>query len=310
MIKTKKGYTKLKGKIWGINRAEIKKNDYTSKLGFGLQTAKDNSIFVNLEAWNNSKNVAIMRDGQFTLIPFAEKDNLLEGDKLLGVTMKYSEDMNNITLVDIEALPEIKNNFKDGQTVFIKCNIQADDYTKGFKNNIQQIYISSEELDFKSDDFTETNDSTVEVILLDKSDAKNGIIIVGATDSRDKLVEIELTLKDEDVINFFTSTAKKGDLLKLQLKMVHKPKYKKVDDDTQEQKEDSKPSLIKGKIQTKHNNFKFVQDGHEDYIEVIDCLSREEQKYSSSEIQEALYGDNSGIVENENSNDDEEDLPF
>lgn len=284
MLKETKGYTKLRGKIWGLNKKEIFSNDYTKDLSFGLNTSKDNSVFVGINTFKESKDVYVkLEDGSIKAVPFSQRKNLNENEKLIGVNIKSEGQESTITLCELDALEYIKKNFKDGQSVFIKCTNKVDAYRKSLKTQIQQIYVTDEPIEFDSETYREVNDIVQEVVMLDKDNAENCEITVAVVDKNFNVVELTLRLaNDEDVIEFFKS-CKKGDLLKVAGRMVRKPIYK---DGQSEKAPSHKTSLIKGRNLGGTNYAKRAIDGYEEYIEIYDVESREERKYSREDFAE------------------------
>lgn len=282
MLKETKGYTNLRGKIWGLNKKEIYDSEYSRELSFGINTSKDNALFVGINTFKNVKNVYVRsEDGKVEAVPFLQRNNLAEGQKLIGVNIKSENDESTVTLCELDALKYIKDNFKDGMSIFVKCTNRIDAYRKGIKPQIQQIYMTNEPIDFDVEDFEEGNKFVQEVIMIDKDNIDNCEINVAVVDRNLNIIEMPLKLSnEEEVINFF-KTCKKGDLIKVVGKMVRKPIYEDTDDDTQ-----AKVSLIKKKS-LGGNYGKKVAKGYDEYFEVYDVESREEKKYSREDFEEA-----------------------
>jgi len=118
-----KGYLRVKGKIWSLNNKEAKEFDSIKSLSFGIQTSKDNSLFLQVGEWKNTKlNVKIKAEG-----------------------MTEVEEIN-----EQEAINVIKELFKDGDSVYVNMRAEVDTYRKTIKYLVNKIYIEKEPIDFES----------------------------------------------------------------------------------------------------------------------------------------------------------------
>lgn len=246
-----KGYLTVKGKIWSLNNKEPLENSATKFLSFGIQTSKDNSFFLQIGEWKNT-----------TL-------NI----KIKGLDMQEVEELN-----EQDAIDKIKEVFKDGDSVFVNARVEVDTYRKSLRYLVNQIYLEKEPIDFDSPDFEETNELNQFVVITDKPADKK--VQVGMTTYKGEMIEQELQLNDSDVNDYFMENAKVGDLMKLIISVNRKPHY--ID-----QGEETERKTLKGKS-VKTGGKKI--DGYDEFLEVIDVdlEKNEKQKYTRSEIREAI----------------------
>ncbi len=270
-----RGYIKLRGKIWRLNNSKPYDNGTIRTLSFGLQTNKDNSLFLQVGEWKNTKlNVKYKASG-----------------------MEKTEEVNEQVAID-----DIMENFKDGDSVFVNCRVVVDKYKNTIKFVVSQIYIENEELKFDSEEFEETNSLMQPVVVIEKPNDKG--IKVGLANYQGQMIEQQFTYSDGEIKEYFIENIKVGDLLKLECQVIRKPKYV-------ETKGDDKPrKTLKGKV---IENKKQTKDGYEEFIQIIDVdLDKlEKQKYSRSDIQAALelqIGKKDNVLETTEI--DDNDLPY
>lgn len=279
-----KGYTGLHGKIWGLNNKEAKDNGTTRYISFGLQTAKDNSIFIQVGKFKDTKlNV-----------------------KMKNADTEKAEEYNEADAVDV-----IKTMFKDGDSVYVNLRNEVNTYGKKIDLMISQIYIEKDLIDFNTDEFEERNEMHQTVVILETP--KKDIVKVGVADFKGAMIEQELRLTDEDVKNYFLENAKKGDLMRLTLRVVRKPIYEDGEATVSNTKE---RKTLKGKVVGGNNSgyTKRKVSSYEEYLEVtdVDVEKTEKKKYTTEEITNAL---DLATVKKESTKatkptEDEDDLPY
>lgn len=280
-----KGYLRLKGVIWGLNSKEPFTNDYKRSLSFKLNTSKENSLFLNIGGWKNtSLNVKIKGEG-----------------------MDKPEEVN-----EQDAIDRIKELFKDGDSVYVNCRADINTYNKRIDYIVNQIYLEKEKIDFNSEDFEEINELVMPIVIIDKP--KNGTANAGVVDYRGNMVELKLSLTDEDVNGYFLENVKVGDLLKPTMQIVNKPNYVDGAEEVPVRK------TLKGKMISEGSSARRKQDGYISKIEVVDLDvdKTESRKYSREEIRQALEGQPVASKNNqveiktkaESTTEVEEELPF
>ena len=279
-----KGYFSTKGKIWKLNNNEGHENPTGTmrSLSFAVQTQKDNTIYVQVGKWANSK---------------------------LNVKIK-GKDMENVEQInEQDAINKMKDLFKDGDSVYISCRSDVNTYKEGRLDLlVNQIYLSDKEINFDDEDFKETNRLTQKVVIIERPEGDR--VKVAIVDYSGKAIEQELRMYDEDIKEYFADNIKVGDELSLTLRVVNKPIY---DNSSSESKEIK--TLKKGVIKTEGKS-KGRITGHESYLEIVDVEldNIEKKKYERSEIRETLEnskyipsGDNNS---NESTDEDDDSMPF
>lgn len=270
-----KGYLRLEGKIWGLSNKEPYANDLKRSLSFGLQTAKDNSLFVQVGDWKNSTlNTKVKID------PNGEVEELNEQD----------------------AIDKIKANFKDGESVYINCRVDVNTYRKKIDYLIGDIYKKSDVIDFDSSEFTEVNELVQSVVVSEKPEGST--VKLGVANYKGAMVELEAKLNDADVKDYFIENVKLGDLMKITMRVVRMPIY-------EDKGEVTERKTLKGKvIKSGGKNI----TGYDEFIEVVDVdpAKTTREKYDRNDITEALaLAEFKKNTDNSDKKDtDEEDMPY
>lgn len=285
-----KGYCSLKGKIWGLNNKEPKDiNAAKRNISFGLQLSADNSIFVQLGDWKNTKlNVKLRGEGMTEITEINEQ----------------------------EAVDRIKEFFKDGDSVYINARPSINTFRKSIDILANQIYIEKEPLDFKAEDFEATNFLNQTVIVTEKP--SNRKAKVGLTTYQGEMIEQEVRLSDDIVNDYFVENVKVGDVLRLTIGVNRIANYVEG--------ESSSPTKERTTLKGRHvgggnTNTRKVLDKNNPYTEFleivdVDVEQTEKQKYTRDDIREALEkAENRDyskkvITETNNTKIEEEDLPY
>lgn len=254
-IEQTKGYLRVEGKIFGLNNKEAKEpNKAMRNLQFSVKTSKDNSIRVQVGQWRSSKlNVKIKAEGMEETIEVNEQ----------------------------EAISKIKELFKDGDSVYINCRVESNRFFKSLDPIVSQIYIKKEAIDFESDEFEEVNEINQSIIITEKP--SNGIVTGMVVNFNGEGTELELNTTDTDVNDYFIENARVGDLFKVTIYPINKPKYVEGSSD-----EGGARKTLKGKKIEKSGDRKF--DGYENKLEIVDVdiEKTEKAKYDRSDIRAAL----------------------
>lgn len=249
-----KGYFSVKGKIWSLNNKEAKDFGLTRNLSFGIQTSKDNSLFLQVGEWKNTTlNIKVKGEGMTDVLEVNEQD----------------------------AIEKIKEVFKDGDSVFINARSEVDTYRKKVKFLVNQIYIEKEPIDFDSPDFVEVNELNQTIIITDKP--MNKTVKVGLTTYKGEMIEQKLKLSDDDINDYFMENVKVGDVMKVSISVNRKPNYI-----TNE--EGSERKTLKGKSIKSGKRVIDKTNPYTEFMEIIDVdlEKTEKQKYEKKEIRESL----------------------
>lgn len=276
-MKELKGFYKTEGKLWFLNNKKAYENGFIRSLSFGIQTSKDNSVFVQIGEWKNTK---------------------------LNVKIKGS-DQELIELNEQEAIEKIQEVFKDGDSVYINMRSEIDIYNNKLKFLVNQMYVKTDPIDFDSPDFVEVNELNQSVVITEK--ANNRSVKVGMVNYQGKILEQQLTLTDNDV-NDYMADAKVGDVMRLTISVNRKPNYV----DVAAEEDQSTRKTLKGKSIS--SGGKRAIDGYVESLDVVDVdvTETEKAKYDKKEIRQTL--EDSVIVKKEtvvdDSEIDEDSMPF
>jgi hypothetical protein len=260
-IEQTRGYLRLEGKIWGLNNKEPFANSYKRNLSFGLQSNKANTNYVQVGDWINSKlNVKVKADPEGEVVELGEQ----------------------------EAIGFIKENFKDGDSVYINIRADVDTYHKKLNWIVSQIYKKSEPIDFNSEGFEEVNELNQAIVITEK--ASDGKVKVGVTTYKGEMIELDLSLEDEVVKKYIEENAKVGDLMHVTILVDNRPIY---EEGTVENTNPTKErTTLKGKKVGGNNNSnsnrKIKERNLVFSIVDIDTEKNEKGRYTREEIREAL----------------------
>lgn len=256
-----KGYWRLEGKIWGLNNKNPYENDFRRSLSFGIQSSTTNSNYVQVGDWKNSK---------------------------LNVKVKADANEKEITeLNEQDAIDFIKQNFKDGDCVYINCRADVDTYNKRLNYIISQIYKKTEEIDFKSDDFKETNKLQQSAVIIEKATDK--VAKVGVTNYKGEMIELDLVIEDDIIKDYMIENAKVGDLMHLSIIVDNRPIYEEsvTSNSSSEERTTLKGKKIGGNNNS--NNSKRIKERNLVLVlDDIDNKKTESKKYERQEIRDAL----------------------
>ena len=271
-IEETKGFLAIRGKIFGLDNKEAFENDYKRSLSFGINTSKDNGIFVTVGGWKNSA---------------------------LTVNVKGEGMEKAVKVTEQEAIDEIQGLFKNGDSVFIGLRADINTYSKRIDYVINKIFIADEEIDFDASDFEEKNELTIPAIITEKLKADKQKVIF--TTYKGEPLEQELTIEDQDIKGFFDKEVKVGDVVPVILQVVKKPIYEEVEETKEDKPVEKARTTFKGKsvggTQQKKRG-KIV--GNIDLLVIVDI---DTEKIKKSEYKVADLG----LEKTDNSSDD---MPF
>jgi hypothetical protein len=193
MANTKHGLPQTKGffKLRGIATGTVRENAFKHRefdnggernaFSFGVQTAPESTVFVNVEGYKNDKVYLFKRSevkgqkGDQKVVDWAKRyDFVNDGFAPMGVAvgLETNDEGKNITttLLDFDAAKKVRQELEDDFPIFVRGDIEF----SSFKNDngevrrnkkfvVKNIY-NSKAIDFESDDFTETADFKQKII--------------------------------------------------------------------------------------------------------------------------------------------------
>lgn len=180
-----KGEFKVSGLATGTNKGDkffenklTKSKSQMNLLNFGVETKKDSTVYISLNGLVKDEVVFYKKaekkgeKGQTKKIKWAERYKFAEeGYKLIGINIGVIKTVNdkgqqvndNKMLAEFDACKQIAENLKDGQSVFVRGNIDF----SSFKNDKGEVrrnikFVPSQvslakDVDFESEDFKEVN---------------------------------------------------------------------------------------------------------------------------------------------------------
>jgi hypothetical protein len=258
------GYLTQKGKIWGLNNKDPRENSATRSLSFGLNTAKDHSLFLEIGEWKNTT---------------------------LAIKVKGADMTEPLELNEQDAIAKVQELFKDGDSVFINARAEVDTFRKNIKYLVNQIYIEKEPIDFEAVGFKETNNLNQSIVIIEKPSDRS--VKVGVVNFKGEMLEQELKLSDDMVNDYFNENANVGDLLRVTISDIRKPNY--VEQEVEQVVTGTQRKTLKGKIigsggKSKSRRAIDKLNPYTEILEVtdVDVDKTEKQKYKRQDIREAL----------------------
>lgn len=164
-----RGIAKFKGEIVKLKEESIKDdfdNDRCKKISFSIKTSEGNEIPVGLFGYKGDEAMFFPQDGEnreVIRVPWEDRfEEREDGAKLIGVGIKAPGEKEVTTYTSYDAVNEIFNKFKNGDQVFIQArtNPQSFEGQDGktvtrMDFDIQKIFVTKEEIDFKDEKFEE-----------------------------------------------------------------------------------------------------------------------------------------------------------
>lgn len=180
-----KGEYKISGLVTGTEKGDkfftektTKNNKKMNILSFGVETKEDSTVYNSLNGMVRDEVYFYKRPekgetkGSTKKVAWAERNTFKEeGYKLIGLNIGVTKKLNengeqvndNKTMTEFDATKHIADNLKDGQSVFVRGNIEYSSY----KNDKGEVSRSTKfvpkqvslckPVDFEKEDFEETN---------------------------------------------------------------------------------------------------------------------------------------------------------
>lgn len=309
-LKQTKGFANFKGIIGGldaIKKGDAKEFQYRDdeklkKMQFSIKTSDNNMHYVQLIQFKMGKSrdyayISRKNDetGNFETQKIAwEKRNepLTDGWRIIGVNIKANGDEESKSMVAEDAIEYIKDNFNDGDTVFIGADLTHSDWKDSVYHNydIKRMYIAKEDVDFESEDFEETSDFTEEIIFDSIVDVENeGFVKAYTVDYKKDKTEVQYVVRDKNVLNYFKETAKFGDLITVEGLVNNRVVYKYRD---AEEDEESDSVLVGRQTKSSKQKSKIREVEYEDKsLEIIGVAKNVEGAYDEKDLNIVNFGD-------------------
>lgn len=267
-----KGAFQLKAIVTGMEKDKAykeirtKSNREMRMLNFGATYEDDKTLYINLQGMEQenvyfSKRAEKKGDKPETAkVPWADRFTYnREGFRLIGknIGVKKKIDSEGKTvndkkvLTDFDACKEIKDNLKDGSSVFIRGNI---DYSSFVDNNgnkktstkliPNQVSLCAD-IDFNDEKFEKQNDFNQVIIFMgieqEKSDndkPTGRFIVLAKIVTYSNIEDVEFVIEDTSLANKFRKSLKPYNAIKVSGHMVASTQTETVDNDDEWGEED------------------------------------------------------------------------
>lgn len=270
-----KGAFQLKGIVFGMEKDTAFKEIKTKSgkpmrmLNFGASYLDGETLFVNLQGMEQ-ENVYFSKraekkgeKAETVKVPWADRFSYnREGFRLIGknIGVKKKVDSEGKTvndkkvLTDFDACKEVKENLKDGSSVFIRGNLDYSSFTddKGNKRTStklvpNQISLCSE-VNFDDEKFEKQNDFNQVIIFMgieqekDDNDKPTGrFIVLAKIVTYNNIEDVQFIIEDKALANKFNKSLKPYNAIKVSGHMISSTQTETVttDDDDNWGEEDS-----------------------------------------------------------------------
>ncbi len=233
-LKETKGYANFRGIISGLhnrrNGSSRIDESWGTKLVFFIKTSEHNSIPVELIQFNSQVGRPVFlssrnEDGSSEIkeIPWDQRHQKFDGWQLIGISVRGKDHDEVSHLVPLDAIDYILENFEDGDSVFVSCEINRSEVgdRKYTNYTIRRMYAANEVIDFEAEDFQEVTDFREEFVYDDffvdkrenKAFIKGNVINYG-----EKIVPVIYTVEletneDRAIVDYIDKNCSYGDVL-------------------------------------------------------------------------------------------------
>jgi len=320
-----KGTFTIKGKIDGLNSDYAVREGVTSTdkdykaLSFFVYTAPTNRVRVEMFGMEREVIYYSSKAKQSKRVPFENRDKVsLKGYQLMGVNINASGKKNDRkTLIEYDAVDYIREHFNDGDTVYIKGQLDFSEFEnqQGEKINKTSFRINSikkeEDIDFKDEDFTPHAFFKQDIVVNELME-EDGKLFIHAKIIKYKgdLADATFTV-DSQRLKKFTKTLKKnlkfGDWINVKGWIVSEEIEGEEEEDEVEDDDwgGESPDGMDNKYITEYIN--------ELQIVNVDKETYEPKKYSEEDLftkEEEDYGEDEDTDDDFDEDEDDDELPF
>ena len=235
MAKTKHGLQETKGlyQIRGVVSGTDKEKFYVEKktktdkdmrsVNFGVEIEPGKNIYLSMNGMPKKTVYFLSKDKDGKNITQEvewEKRAIFnkEGYSLIGVRLglKKDEDGKNIqtTLTEFDACEKIKENLKDGASVFSKGKIEFSSFISdnGIKRSVkfipQQISLCSKDIDFEDEEFEVVSNFNQQIIFMGIEKKESVFVVSAKIVTYSSIEDAEFIIKDEKLAKTFKQKLK------------------------------------------------------------------------------------------------------
>lgn len=268
-----KGAFQLKGVVSGMQKDTAFKEIKTKSgrpmrmVNFGTSYANGETLYVNLQGMEQENVYFSKRSekkgekGEIVKVPWTDRFSYnREGFRLIGknIGVKKKIDSEGKTvndkkiLTDFDACKEVKENLKDGASVFIRGNLDYSSFTddKGNKKTStklipNQISLCSE-INFDDEKFEKQNDFNQVIIFMgieqekdDKEKPTGRFIVLAKIVTYNNIEDVQFIIEDKALANKFKKSLSPYNAIKVSGHMVSFVQTETVEDDDDWGEEDA-----------------------------------------------------------------------
>ncbi len=268
-----KGAFQLKGVVSGMQKDTAFKEIKTKSgrpmrmVNFGTSYANGETLYVNLQGMEQENVYFSKRSekkgekGETVKVPWTDRFSYnREGFRLIGknIGVKKKIDSEGKTvndkkiLTDFDACKEVKENLKDGASVFIRGNLDYSSFTddKGNKKTStklipNQISLCSE-INFEDEKFEKQNDFNQVIIFMgieqekdDKEKPTGRFIVLAKIITYNNIEDVQFIIEDKALANKFKKSLSPYNAIKVNGHMVSSIQTETVEDDDDWGEEDA-----------------------------------------------------------------------
>lgn len=293
-IKATSGYLNLTGRIISLSNKQIKEYPRSKEIQFGIQTKKDNIVYVKASGFKKDDEDTILveytdenKKRQTEKAQYGDRFFLEDGRTIIGTKIKKTIDGQVESIVDVDSVEEIKNSFKDGDTVNISLKADVNTYFKSLQFDVTKIYASSKELDFEDEKFEEENHGRLWLSFVKAEDN----VMTGVVFNK-KLENIILNFDlDTEYITAKDFEFEQGRLIQIEYEFGRTPIYEKVE--VEEKAEDKGGFKPKGKYANEKTNSGRKYQQVTGYVDRLVCTGVSDAKDDVYDLTPYLETENS-----------------
>lgn len=262
-LKQTKGFANFKGIIGGLDKIKdgtadeklYKEDEKIKKMKFTIKTSDDNMHFLELIQFKMGKAMEYAyisrkneETGKFEWQKIAwEKRNepMTDGWRIIGIDVKAVGDEKRKSMVAYDAIDYIKDNFNDGDSVFIGAEISHSEGNDQLYTNfsVKKMFATKDPIDFESEDFEEISEFDETVVFKTSYPDENGLAVLAySIDYKGDTSQVQFLVKNEDkeVADYIEKELNLGDSVKVAGIINNRAEYEYVDvGDEEEQEEEN-----------------------------------------------------------------------
>lgn len=267
-----KGMFQIRGIVTGTEKDNFYKETKTKTgkimrmVNFGVEYEEGSTLYINLNGMEldnvyfSKKAVNPGEKAETTPVPWSQRFTYnREGFRLIGKNIGVKKIINESgnpvndkkILTDFDACKEIKDNLKDGVSVFIKGNVEYSSCTddKGTKRTSVKLVPSQislcGDIDFKDESYETKNDFNQVIVFVGVGQERENDKPTGRYNVQAKIVtynnieDAEFVIENEKLANKFRKSLKPYNAIRVNGHMITSTQTETVEDDDNWGEEDS-----------------------------------------------------------------------